>query len=175
MIFIRNLIFRECEFDFDVANTINTRHDDLSGTWKIENKNLPRKSKYQGQFRGFLFESFGTSRMDALSLLENTLNMKTIKIVYKMEDPSGVRKELSNMNRNETLKILEKQEKLIKEFKDWVWQDEKRMNTLISSYKETNAYGFCVKKHYDGSRLKFSCLNPNLTIFISIREMLSRE
>lgn len=82
--FIRNLIFRECEFDFDVANTINTRHDDLSGTWKIENKSLPRKSKYQGQFRGFLFENFGTSRMDALTLLENTLNMKTIKIVDKM-------------------------------------------------------------------------------------------
>ena len=95
MIFIRYLIFRECEFDFDVANTINTRHDDLSGTWKIENKNLPRKSKYQGQFRSFLFESFGTSRMDALTLLENTLNMKTIKIVDKMEDPSDVRKEIS--------------------------------------------------------------------------------
>lgn len=124
--FIKYLIFRECEFDFDVANTINTRHDDLSGTWKIENKNLPRKSKYQGQFRGFLFESFGTSRMDALTLLENTLNMKTIKIEDKMEDPSGFRKEISIMNRNETLKILEKQEKLIKEFKDWVWQDEKR-------------------------------------------------
>ena len=56
-----------------------------------------------------MFESFGTSRMDALTLLENTLNMKTIKIVDKMEDPSGVRKELSIMNRNETLKILEKQ------------------------------------------------------------------
>lgn len=63
--------------------------------------------------------------MDALTLLENTLNMKTIKIVDKMEDHSGVRKEISIMNRNETLKILEKQEKLIKEFKDWVWQDEK--------------------------------------------------
>ena len=68
-----------------------------------------------------MFESFGTSRMDALTLLENTLNMKTIKIVDKMEDPSGVRKEISIMNRNETLKILEKQEKLIKEFKDWAW------------------------------------------------------
>ena len=59
--------------------------------------------------------------MDALTLLENTLNMKTIKIEDKMEVPSGVRKEISIMNRNETLKILEKQEKLIKEFKDWAW------------------------------------------------------
>ena len=48
-----------------------------------------------------MFESFGTSRMDALTLMENTLNMKTIKIVDKMEDPSGVRKEISIMNRNE--------------------------------------------------------------------------
>lgn len=50
------------------------------------------------------------------------------------------------MNRDETLKILEKQEKLIKELKDWVLQDKKRMNILISSYKETNAYGFCVSQ-----------------------------
>ena len=112
--------------------------------------------------------------MDALSLLENTLNMKTIKIVDKMEDPSGVRKELSIMNRDETLKILEKQEKLIKEFKDWVWQDEKRMNTLVSRYKETNAYGFCVKKHYGGSRLKYTGLNPNVNLYQHQRDAVKR-
>lgn len=172
--FIKYLIFKECEFDFNVANSVKVRHDDLSGTWKIENKNLPRKSVYQGQFRGFLFESYGTGRMDALTLLEDTLNMKTIKIVDKMEDSSGIRKEISIVNRNETLKILEKQEKLIKEFKDWVWQDERRMNTLISAYKETNSYGFCVKKHFDGSHLKFPGLNPNVTLYKHQRDAVKR-
>lgn len=172
--FIRYILFKEYEYDQELAFSIKTRHDDLTGTWKIENKNLPRKSNYQGQFRGFLFESYGTARMDALTLLENTLNMKTIKIVDKMEDPSGGRKEISIMNRNETLKILEKQEKLIKEFKDWVWQDERRMNTLISAYKETNSYGFCVKKHFDGSRLKFPGLNPNVTLYKHQRDAVKR-
>ena len=46
------------------------------------------------------------------------------------------------------------------------------MNTLISRYKETNAYGFCVKKHYDGSRLKFPGLNPNVNLYQHQRDAI---
>ena len=48
------------------------------------------------------------------------------------------------------------------------------MNTLISRYKETNAYGFCVKKHYDGSRLKFPGLNPNANLYQHQRDAVKR-
>ena len=172
--FIRYILFKEYEYDQELAFSIKTRHDDITGIWKIEGKNLPRKSVYQGRYRGFLFESFGTSRMDALTLLENILNNKTIKIMDKIEDPTGLKKEVSIMNRNETLKILEKQEKINKEFKDWVWKDERRMNTLISSYTDTNSYGFCIRKQYDGSRLKFPGLNPFVTLYKHQKDAVKR-
>lgn len=172
--FIRYILFKEYEYDQDLAFSIKTRHDDITGIWKIEGKNLPRKSVYQGRYRGFLFESYGTSRMDALTLLEIILNNKTIKIMDKIEDPIGLKKEVSIMNRNETLKILEKQEKINKEFKDWVWKDERRMNILISSYTDTNSYGFCIRKQYDGSRLKFPGLNPFVSLYKHQKDAVKR-
>ncbi|MGN1163170.1 MAG: DEAD/DEAH box helicase family protein, partial [Candidatus Ornithospirochaeta sp.] len=172
--FIFSVIFRDYDLDEDLKSSLWTAHEEITGRWKINGRQSPRSSGCGGKYRGPLFETYGTSRMDALALLENILNMSTLKIMDKMEDPSGRKREISIFNKNETLKILEKQEKMVKEFKDWVWQDERRMNILISRYTERNSFGFCIKKEYDGSRLKFPRLNPNVSLYAHQRNAVKR-
>lgn len=173
--FIRDVILKDIDSHRYDLDSINTVHDDITGAWKINNRNLPRKqSQYQGQISSLLFEKYGTSRMDAMALLENTLNMKTLKIVDKIKNERGGRKEISVLNRNETLKILEKQERMVREFRDWVWQDETRVGILVSAYTQRNSYGFCIRKHFDGSNLRFPGMNPHATLYHHQRDAVKR-
>lgn len=123
-----------------------TRHDQETGSWELVDK-----YKLSGYVRNKA--TFGTPRMDAVTILERTLNMRTIRVTDEVSAPdtkSGVRRKL---NRAETAAVQEKQKLIIAEFRRWIWQDEERSKTIRQIYEYK--YGCNVARRFNGSFLEF--------------------
>jgi N12 class adenine-specific DNA methylase len=134
------------------------RRDDFTGIWEIPEKTRFRKSHEHGKYEEYNYSIHGTSRMDMLYLLENILNMKTLAI-YDTPDPKS---KIRILNQKETVKILEKQDKMIEDFKSWVWSDPKREARLRGAY--CRRYGNIKKRVFDGSFLEFPNMNPEIKL-----------
>ena len=134
------------------------RHDDITGLWEIPKKTRFRTSSAHGKYEDLNYSIWGTRRMDMLYLLENILNMKTLAI-YDIPDP---KKKTRILNQKETVKIIEKQDKMIAEFKSWVWKDEKRKTRLQGAY--CRRYGNIRKRVFDGDFLEFPDMNPEIKL-----------
>ncbi len=135
---------------------LSVKHDELTGTWEV-----PQKTRYQHGVTDT--EAYGTSRLEALYILEKTLNMKTVAVKDEFKcstNASGVKRVI---NKEETLLALEKQQKMIKEFQDWVWKDEERKERLERIFE--NKYSCVRRRIFDGSFLTFPNLSPNITLF----------
>lgn len=133
-----------------------TRHDQETGSWE-----LPFRESFKGYVRNT--STFGTSRMDALTILLKTLNMRTIRITDEVSAPetkSGVRREI---NRGETAAAHEKQKLIIEEFRRWIWQDEERSKTLRQIYEYK--YGCNVVRRFNGSFLEFQGMSEDATLY----------
>ncbi len=144
---------------------LDTRHDEITGTWEI-----PLTDRYYHSVG--VSQVFGTNRMEALKILENTLNMKTVKVTDEVKcltNKSGVKRVI---NRKETLAALEKQKDLIKEFQDWVWTDPKRKERLETIFEEKFS---CVRRRmFDGSFLTFPTMSPGVTLFPYQKDAVAR-
>lgn len=97
---------------------LKTIHDDLTGTWEI-----PYKLRYAHNTA--ICSTYGTEKMGALNILENTLNMKTAAVTKMIPNPSSKSGKKCVIDKAETIIALEKQQKLIKAFQSWVWSDKK--------------------------------------------------
>ena len=107
----------------ETRNTLATKHDPMTGSWEI-----PDKTRYGHSVA--MTDTYGTTRLEALYILERTLNLQAIAITDEkktLTTKSGVRRVL---NQVETALALEKQKKLITEFRKWIWTDEKRKERL---------------------------------------------
>lgn len=151
---------------FSADNAV--RHDDYTGIWEIPNKARFRKGKHHGRYEELNYSIFGTSRMDMLYLLENILNMKTLAITDAKDKDGKVR----IINNGETVKLLEKQEKMIKEFQDWVWKDENRKTRLQNAY--CRKYGNIRKRNYDGSFLQFPGMSDEVSLYPYQKDSVAR-
>ena len=132
------------------------KHDELTGSWEI-----PDKSRYFHSVTDT--KKYGTSRMEALQILEKTLNMKTIAVTDEVACPankSGVRREI---NMEETALALEKQKKMITEFQTWVWSDPERRKRLEEIYE--NKYAGIKRRVFDGSFLTFPGMSPDVQLY----------
>lgn len=146
----------------------SVRHDDVTGIWEIPEKTRFRKSREHGKYEEYNYSIYGTNRMDMLYLLENILNMKTIAI-YDTPDPKA---KIRIINQNETVKILEKQDKMISEFKNWVWDDDKRKARLQGAY--CRRYGNIRKRVFDGSFLDLPDMNPEIQLRKHQKDSIAR-
>ena len=135
-----------------------TKHDEESGIWEI-----PFKSRYRAtRFAGRSMNTYGTQRLEALSIIEKTLNQKTIAI-YDEEYAPHSNKKIRKLNQEQTLLAIEKQQLIIKDFKDWVWLDPERKRRLLETYE--NRYSSNRVRHFDGSFLTFPGLNPEINLY----------
>ena len=135
---------------------VRTKHDDLTGTWEI-----PIKSRYDKNTASI--STYGTPRMEALYILEKTLNMKTVAVKDKVPCSTTKSGEKRVLNQAETLLALEKQKLLIEKFKKWVWTDEKRKERLIEIYESKFA---CMRtRTYDGSFLTFPNMSSQVQLY----------
>ncbi len=142
-----------------------TRHDEITGTWEIPNK---------GRFYHSVAvtSAYGTRRMEALYILENTLNMKAVKVTDEVKsnmNSSGVKRVI---NKRETLAALEKQKQLIKAFQDWVWTDKDRKERLEKIFESKFS---CVRRRmFDGSFLTFPTMSPGVELYPYQKDAVAR-
>ena len=142
-----------------------TVHDELTGTWELWDK-----SAYFNNLR--VTNLYGTSRINALHIIERTLNMKTVAVkdtVPCATNKSGKRQEI---NKSETLLAIEKQQKLIKEFQKWVWKDPERKKRLETIFENNFS---CVRRRiFDGSFLTFPTMSKNITLYPYQKDAVAR-
>ena len=104
--------------------------------------------------------TYGTSRANAYRILEDSLNLRDVRIYDTIEDPDG--RERRVLNVKETTLAAQKQQALREAFKDWIWKDPKRRQTLVEQYNEEMN---CIRpREYDGSRIVFSGINPEIKL-----------
>ena len=133
-----------------------TIHDELTGTWEI-----PNKSRY---YHNLAVDSiYGTQKINALHILEKTLNMKSIVIKEEISCPTNSSGKKRVINSEETLAAIEKQKLLIKEFQKWVWKDKNRKERLEIIFE--NQYSSVRRRSFDGSFLTFPGMSPNVSLY----------
>ncbi len=133
-----------------------TIHDELTGTWEI-----PCKSRYNHSIG--VRQIYGTSKLEALHILEKTLNMKTVSVTDEISCPTNASGKKRVINKTETVAALEKQQKLIKEFQYWVWTDAERKKRLQGIFESRFS---CVRRRvFDGSFLEFPDMSPEITLY----------
>ena len=135
---------------------IATRHDELTGVWEI-----PQKSRYMHSVG--VTNTFGTNRIEALHILEDTLNMRTIKVMDEVDCPDSKSGRKSVLNKKETIAAVEKQQLLIKKFREWVWTDPLRKARLEKIFEDR--YSSVRARVYDGSFLTFPTMSPKVTLY----------
>ena len=138
------------------------RHDEYTGYWEIPNKTRFRASHFHGMFEAVNSKIYGTERMDMLYVLENTLNMKTLS-VSDSKDPSDPDCKVRIINKDETVKLLEKQKYMIEVFQKWVWDNEDRKTRLQAAY--CRKYGNVKKRVFDGSFLELPGLSDKVKLY----------
>ena len=133
-----------------------TVHDELTGTWQI-----PEKSRYNHSVA--VRSTYGTDRIEALSILEKTLNMKTIKITDEVSCSTNKSGKKRVVNKEETVAALEKQQIMVNEFKKWIWQDPDRKKRLETIFE--NNYGCVRRRLFDGSFLEFPGMSEDISLY----------
>ena len=121
--------------------------------WFIENKSLDKYSVSAT-------ETYGTKRIDAYSILEETLNLRTVTVRDRVEDPDG--KVHYVINKNETMLAREKQNQMKEAFKNWIFKDAERRQKYVQYYNET--FNNIRLREYDGSYLTFPGMNPEIKL-----------
>ena len=145
-----------------------TIHDEASGSWEI-----PHKDYYFSVNPIAMSHTYGTQRMDALTILEKTLNMKSATVYDEVRDfVDGKTRSRRIVNKAETTAALERQQKLIEEFQRWVMEDEDRKKQLHTIF--TERYGYIRRRIFDGSFLTFPTMAPGITLYPYQKDAVAR-
>ena len=131
--------------------------------WFVENKSLDKTSVAATK-------TYGTSRMDAYTIFENTLNLRTVTVRDRIEDGQG--KYHYETNQKETMLAREKQNQLKEAFRDWIFTEPERRNKYVRYYNET--FNNVRLREYDGSHLQFPGMNPDIELKPHQRNAIAR-
>ncbi len=135
-----------------------TKHDEFTGTWEVCCKN-----EYYCRTNVASTVTYGTPRIDALHILERTLNMKNVAVTDEIVCRANASGKKRVVNQSETMLAIEKQQKLIKEFQKWVWQDEARKERLEIIFENNFS---CVRRRiFDGSFLNFPSMSQDIQLY----------
>lgn len=132
---------------------IKLQFSQFTNTWSIAGKSYD-----QGNVKAY--STYGTKRINAYKIIEETLNLKDVRIFDYVEDADGKKKAV--LNKKETAIALSKQELIKQGFQDWVWTDPARRERLCKIYNET--YNSSRPREYDGRHLTFPGMNPEIEL-----------
>lgn len=132
---------------------IKVHYSKLTGEWNVEGKSYDR-----GNLKAY--NTYGTKRVNAYKIIEETLNMKDVRVFDYIEDADGKKKAV--LNKKETAIAQSKQELIKQGFQDWVWRDPARREKLVQLYNEK--FNSIRPREYDGSHIVFSGINPEITL-----------
>ncbi|HHW46100.1 MAG TPA: DEAD/DEAH box helicase family protein [Clostridiales bacterium] len=124
-----------------------------TGQWAITEKNADR-----GNIK--TLTTYGTKRMNAYQILEQTLNQRDVRVFDYVEDENGNKKPV--LNKKETAIAQDRQELIKQKFSEWIWKDIDRRERLCRIYNET--FNAIRPREYDGSHIRFSGMNPEITL-----------
>lgn len=148
------------QFMFELFSTprycqwnIHVHYSQYTGEWNIEGKSYDR-----GNVKAY--NAFGTTRINGYKIMEETLNLKDVRIFDYIEDENG--KKTAVLNKKETAIAQGKQELIKQAFADWIWSDPERRESLTKMYNEK--FNSVRPREYDGSHMSFVGINPEITL-----------
>ena len=148
------------QFIFDTLDTpsysrwnIKVRYSNITGEWYIENKSLDNMNIKANS-------TYGTHRINAYKIIENTLNLKDVKIYDQAYDEEG--NKIRVLNKKETAIATSKQDLLKQAFLDWIWKEPERREKLVRLYNDK--FNSIVPRSFDGSNLTFPGMNPEIKL-----------
>ena len=143
--------FETPDYLFD-RNLVGVQYSDVTGQWNVKGKNADRGNSLVNM-------TYGTSRANAYRILEDSLNLRDTRIFDTIEEDG---KEKRVLNKKETMLASQKQEAIREAFKDWVFREPERRQTLCAKYNEL--FNSTRPREYDGSHLKFPGMTPDITL-----------
>ena len=151
-------IFQQFMFEFlDTPRyaqwNIKVHYSQFTGEWNIEGKSYDRSNVKA-------YSTYGTSRINAYKIIEETLNLKDVRIFDYIEDDEGKKKAV--LNKKETAIAQAKQELIKQGFQDWIWADPARREKLTKMYNEK--FNSIRPREYDGSHIVFNGMNPEIEL-----------
>ena len=142
------------ETPYYLRRSIEVKFSELTAEWRINGKSSPNYNDVAA------YVTYGTERANAYRILEETLNLKDIRIYDTIEDADGKQKRV--LNKKETTLAQQKQQAIKDAFRDWIWRDPHRRETLSTKYNEL--FNSTRPREYDGSHIRFGGMNPDITL-----------
>ena len=151
---IQKFMTETFQIPYYLRRAVNVRYSPYTAEWRVEGKTATGRSDIISS------ETYGTSRANAYKILEETLNLKDVRIYDTIEDAEGKPKRV--LNKRETMLAQQKQQVIKDAFANWVWQDPQRRIALVRQYNEL--FNSTRPREYDGSHIHFVGMNPEISL-----------
>ena len=151
---IQKFMTETFQIPYYLRHAVKVRYSPYTAEWRVEGKTATGRGDIISS------ETYGTSRANAYKILEETLNLKDVRIYDTIEDDEGKPKRV--LNKRETMLAQQKQQVIKDSFANWVWQDPQRRIALVKQYNEL--FNSTRPREYDGSHIHFVGMNPEITL-----------
>ena len=152
--YIQQFMYETFDTPFYLQRSIEVHYTPFTAEWQISGKTAV------GQNNVAAYSTYGTERANAYKILEDSLNLRDVRIYDTVEDADG--KERRVLNAKETTLAAQKQQAIREAFKDWIWRDPERRQALVRQYNEE--MNSTRPREYDGSHIVFGGMNPSITL-----------
>ena len=151
---IQKFMTETFQIPYYLRHAVKVRYSPYTAEWRVEGKTATGRGDIISS------ETYGTSRANAYKILEETLNLKDVRIYDTIEDAEGKPKRV--LNKRETMLAQQKQQVIKDAFSNWIWQDPQRRIALVKQYNEL--FNSTRPREYDGSHIHFVGMNPEITL-----------
>ena len=151
---IQKFMTETFQIPYYLRHAVKVRYSPYTAEWRVEGKTATGRGDIISS------ETYGTSRANAYKILEETLNLKDVRIYDTIEDAEGKPKRV--LNKRETMLAQQKQQVIKDAFANWIWQDPQRRIALVRQYNEL--FNSTRPREYDGSHIRFVGMNPEITL-----------
>ena len=151
---IQQFMLETFQVPFYLRRAIQVNFSSLTAEWQIEGKTKTGFNDVAA------YETYGTSRANGYKILEDTLNLKDVRVYDTIEDANG--KQQRVLNKKETTLAQQKQQAIKEAFANWIWKDPQRRETLVKQYNEL--FNSTRPREYDGSHIHFVGMNPEISL-----------
>lgn len=152
--YIQRFMEETFEPPFYLRRGIEVKFSEMTAEWQITGKSTPSRNDVHA------YMTYGTSRVNAYKILEDTLNLRDVRIYDTIEDADGKQKRV--LNKKETTLAQQKQQAIKDAFQDWVWKDPRRREDLVTRYNEI--FNSTRPREYDGTHIRFGGMNPEIKL-----------
>ena len=152
--YIQQFMYETFNTPYYLQRAIQVNYASFTAEWQVTGKNSVSEKDVAA------YTTYGTSRANAYKILEDSLNLRDVRIYDTVEDADG--KERRVLNAKETTLAAQKQQAIREAFRDWIWRDPERRQTLVRQYNEE--MNSTRPREYDGSHITFGGMNPSITL-----------